>query len=251
MILLLLVVAVPQDTLHFDFTVLTVRSAVSVDARRAPAFDSLSLAGRLTVVLSDTVGGRVAHATIDSAASDRQTTTRSPQLGGSRYSTVLWYGERPSPVTTVGTSLSAMQGLPVVAALFPTIQPGVAINDRWVDTTEVEHVVAGVRSRGTRVTSWFVIDRRNDALLVSGDFAGSATATLDPSNTITLTQHGTVRTVVRPGAPADVAEVTDSADVALTLSGTVLHIRQLTQITLVRRGFMAPGRPNLRRRVPN
>ncbi|MEO8478238.1 MAG: hypothetical protein ABI542_01300 [Gemmatimonadota bacterium] len=251
MILLLVAVAVPQDTLHFDFTVQTVRSVVSAEAGRPPAFDSLALAGRLTVVLSDTIGGRVAHVRIDSVASDRRTATRGPQLGGSRYSAVLRYGERPSTVTPVGSSLAAMQGLPVVAALFPTIQPGVAINDRWVDTTEVEHVVAGVRSHGTRVTSWFVIDRRDDALLVSGTFADYAAAILDPSNTITLTQHGTVHTVVRPGSPADVAEVTDSADVALTLSGTVLRIRQLTQIRLVRRGFIAPGGPTLRRRVPN
>lgn len=251
MILLLLTLAVPQDTLHFDFTVQTARSVVSIDAGPSPTYDSLSLAGKVSVVLSDTIGGRVAHARIDSAASDRRTPARMPRLGGSHYSVMLRHGVSPSPVTTDSTSLPAMQGVPVVAALFPNIRPGVAINDRWVDTTEVEHVVAGVRSRGTRVTSWFVVDRRGDALLVSGSFRGSATATLDPSNTITLTQHGTVRTVVRPGWPADVAEVTDSADVALTLSGTVLRIRQLTQITLVRRGFTPPSRPNLRRRVPN
>jgi len=251
MILLLLALAVPQDTLHFDFTVQTVRSVVSVDAGRAPALDSLALAGRMTVVVSDTIGGRVAHARIDSAGPSQQTITRVPRFGGNRYTVILPQGAGPSPVTTEGTSLSAMHGLPVVAALFPALRPRAAINDRWVDTTEVDHVVAGVHSHGTRVTSWFVVDRQAEAFLISGSFAGSAAATIDPSNTIALTQRGSVRAVVRPGWPAEVAEVTDSADVQLTLSGTVLHVRQLTAITLVRRGYRPLGRPNLRRRVPN
>ncbi|HET9066495.1 MAG TPA: hypothetical protein VFN22_11810 [Gemmatimonadales bacterium] len=251
MMLLLLALVVPQDTLHFDFTVQTVRSVMPVGTGRPPVFDSLSVVGHLTVVLSDTVGGRVAHARIDSAGSSRQTVARVPQFGGNRYSVLLPQGRAPAPITTDETSLSAMHGLPVVAALFPAIRPRAAINDRWVDTTEVEHVVAGVRSRGTRITSWFVVDRRDDALLVSGTFAGSAAATLDPSNTITLAQRGSLRAVVRPGWPADVAEVTDSADVELMLSGTGLHVRQLTTVTLVRRNFRPSGRPTLRRRVPN
>lgn len=251
MILLCLSLLVPQDTLWFDFTVQTERSVVSVGGRSSPAFDSLALAGRLRLVLSDTVGGRVAHIRIDSVTSDRPASATRPQLGGSRYTVVLGHAEGPPPVATDSSSLAAMQGVPVVAALFPSLRDGIAINDRWVDTAAVDHVVAGVRSHGTRITSWFALDRRGDALLVSGRFRGAATATVDPSNTISLKQHGSVRAVVRPGWPADVSEVTDSAEVVLTLSGTALHIQQLTLITIVRRGFIPAERPNLRRRVPS
>lgn len=247
---LLLATLSAQDTLRFDFTVQTVRSIRPTSDGRAVAEDSLSVGGRLTVVLTDTVGGRVAHVRIDSAGPAQRRDRRPPQLTGTRYHLLLHPDGTQGAIETEGRSLDELQGLSVVAAMFPTVRSGIGIDGRWVDTTEVEHVVGGVRASGNRITQWHVLDRRDDRTLASGSFRGSSTAALDPSNTIAMTQLGTIRALVRAGWPAEVSQVVDTATVRMTLGGTTLTIAQHTVITVVRRGFRPIGAPNPRRRVP-
>lgn len=251
MIALLFAVMVPQDTLHYDFTVRTTRTVQTTDAARPAVLDSLALTGTLTLVLNDTLGGRVAQIRVDSTQILSSPSTRVPQLTGSRYTAFLPANGDGAVVSPVGASSATVQGLPVISALFPTLRSGVAINDRWVDTADVEHTVAGIHAEGKRITAWLAVDRQRDALLLSGTFTGSTAALLEQSTSMLLNQHGTIRTVIQPGNPANVSAITDSADVLVTLSGTTLRISQVTSITLVHREFRPRPRSFLRPRVPN
>lgn len=250
MIALLLLMAIPQDTVRYDFTLRTTNVASTPESSRPLPTDSLGLTGTIFATLADTVGGRVVRLTIDSTRALWTSRMRLPQLNGLRYSATLPLGGGEASVRAMSTSAASLQGLPIIAALFPAVRPGVAINDRWIDTVNVAHLMAGARSDGVRVVSWFAVDRQGGALLLTGTFLGTAAAILDPSTSLLLQQRGGVRTVVQPGEPAAVVEVTDTTGVQVVLSGNSLHVTQVSTITLVQREFRPTPRPGVRRRVP-
>lgn len=239
-----------QDTVGLRYTMTTVQQ-VTPAGRAAPTRHQIRAAGHLSVELRDTLGGVAVHIVVDSSTltSDRDApdTENLAIPVGTTFTLHLRGGHPMGAVMPDSHSLGALQAIPLVEALFPRLRPDATVDDRWTDTSTVTTAVAGMPSTGHRTTRWHVVDRQDGLMMVEGVTEALSTTTLDADNTLSVTQHGSVRAAVRLPGPVDAARVIDTATIDVRLGGVLLRVEQQTTITI---GRDPPPLRAPRRRVP-
>lgn len=179
----------------------------------------------VTVTMSDTTGGRLAHVVIDSlkvtangmlAAQYSQATAdalKGASLHGYIVDGKLQGAAKPSVEDNMAMSLV----MPVMNAMFPGVGPKAANTQAWTDTSRTDVTNEQMTQNSQAIVAWTVTGR--DGSLVSLTGAGTGTVTMEGAEqqaTGQVTTSVTVTSVV--GGPAKSAKMVSSQQLSVLIA---------------------------------
>jgi hypothetical protein len=192
-------------------------------AGQGVAKSDISSSAFVTVTMSDTTGGRLAHVVIDSVTmtatgplAGEYTQERAIALRGQSLHGYIVDGKM------VGAAKPSVEDNPVVTLVLPvmnTMFPGVgakASAQSWTDTTRSDLTTEAMTQHNQAVVAWTVTNRAGDILSLTG--AGTGTISMEaPDNQASgsVTTSVTVTTVI--GGPAKSTRLTSSQQLSVLI----------------------------------
>ncbi len=196
----------------------------------------------VTLTLSDTAGGRIAHLVIDSLA---VSATGQAAMGISQAAADALIGEWVHGYVVDGKlegattqSQEGNQLLSIVGGtlqgLFAGIDSRAASATSWSDTSAVESQVDETTRNTQTITDWSVTGRDGDAYMLSG--ASDGTVSMDsPEQQISGTIRNSITITSVIGGPSKAAILDSTQDLALLVSALPdplpLQVRQKFTVT--------------------
>jgi hypothetical protein len=220
---------VPAPPIHYRIDVKS-HQELDLSAVGQPSqVTDLTLAGFLTLTLTDTAGGQIANVVIDSIALPPGATLPA-QIGvtlesaaGISYHTFIVQGKPRGDVIPSRQNPLAAIFNGAVENLFPGIRAGSKMGDTWTDTTSASPSDQGLSRTTTNMTVWKVSAADGTSVTIEGTSTGtiigqvpSGAGPLDMKGTIT----GTRKATGAVGGP--VTSATIQAKQTATLSNTAL-----------------------------
>jgi hypothetical protein len=231
----------PLPAQHYKVEVTSTQN-VSMAAMGMPDQQvKLTSTGFLTVTMSDTTGGRLAHVTIDSSTFDGgelMAQLDPATLGDTKGAAFHFYvveGKIKDAGTPTVTNLRTMSLLPGVMMLFPAPKAGVKVGDNWTDTTRIDSTSAQGRVTGTNVTDWSVSGADGEALVLEGKVSGTTSIDMamgQMSGSTSGTQHIT-STPAGPAIAVDNVMQTDMS-MAMGATGQPINIKGTSILKIIR-----------------
>lgn len=179
----------------------------------------------VTLTMSDTTGGKIAHVVIDSL-----TFTATGQMAMQFSQTFAdslkgqWLHGYIVDGKMLGTAKPSVEGnvamslvMPVMNALFPGIGAKAANNQAWSDTTRSDVVNDQVTQHSQSVVAWTVTGREGGLLTLTG--AGTGTVSVEaPEQQATgqVTSSAAVTTVI--GGPSKSAKLTNAQELSVLIA---------------------------------
>jgi hypothetical protein len=197
----------------------------------------------VTVAMSDTTGGQLAHVVVDSLVLTavgqfeiEYTQTLADSLKGQWLHGYIVDGKlvgAAQPSVTDNVTINLV--MPVMNALFPGIGAKAASAESWPDTTRNENVTGEMTRRSQAIVQWTVTSREGDVLSVTG--AGTGTLSVEaPEQQATgqVTSTASVTTVI--GGPATAAKLANSQELSVLIPQLPdpLPVKIATEATLTR-----------------
>ena len=195
-----------------------------------------------TLTMSDTTGGQLAHAVIDSMAVDATgqaamafSQTAADGLKGESLHAYIKAGKvEGTPVPSVDNNPALALASPFLSAIFPGVRSGVESWADTVNTTADDGGQSGMNSQA--VVNWTVVGRDGAELKLTGEGAGTVSGEQN-GNQISGEVTNTFTVTSAPGGPASYAKMESNQDlliitmqapepiaVKVTTSGTVTSI---------------------------
>jgi hypothetical protein len=176
----------------------------------------------ITLTMSDTTGGKLAHVVIDS-----MTVAATGQLAGQfsqdaatalRGATLHAYvvdGKMSGPAKPSIEGNPAMNiAIAGMAALFPGVSSKATAGQGWVDTTRSESTTEAGTQNTEQVVTWTVSGREGATLTLTSSGTGTFSAeTSGQQITGTITSSGSVTSVI--GGPATSATINTTQDLSV------------------------------------
>jgi hypothetical protein len=211
----------------------------------APSTTKFDVSGFLSLTMSDTAGGQLAHAVIDSvtlpAGTELPPGMDDPaSAAGVSFHAYVVDGKvskipEPSSANNLAAIFSGTLGV-----LFPGVRANARMGDTWWDTTTTKTATSPTDTRtSTTITKWTVTAVNGSEITVQGDATGTSEGPVSTSAgelTLKGTMNGTRHVTVAPGAPASHADATATTDATLsspTLPAAVT-VKGTTTITVTR-----------------
>jgi len=142
----------------------------------------------LTITLTDTSGGKVVSAVVDSMVSDSAPVPKAvlDSVKGVRLHGLIDEGGHVSGVKTLRDTPLAAQMTDIISRLYPGIRPKVKQGDGWTDTTKVSSPTNGGTMNLQRITTYKATAKerhgRSDALKVDATFNSTVSGTQQTPN---------------------------------------------------------------------
>jgi hypothetical protein len=137
----------------------------------------LSMSAYVSISVSDSAGGQIAHVVIDSSAFDAGTFAAAmpPQMlqdpkGISLHA--FFVNGKTKSMQPSAENLQAMQLVPALQLLLAATHAA-APGDKWVDSTLADTTVAGGTSKANLVTTWTASRAPDGSVLLDGDVVGT------------------------------------------------------------------------------
>lgn len=191
----------------------------------------------ITLRLTDSAGGQVAHITIDSAGMDGG---EAMAMLGSEMTTVpagvffhffVKDGKPASDMTPSAMSLPVANLTGAIVVLFSDPKPTAKVGDIWTDTTVVDTAMAQGNSKVTTISKWKVSGMEAGGRVLDAD----ATGTMDidsPMGKMAGTTSGKQHLVTRPRGPLLRMSSDNISDMTMSMGTMQLSIKGTTKITI-------------------
>jgi hypothetical protein len=241
--LLLTLVAAPPASVapadSFRYRIVT-KSVQEVDASAVGQGSQnveVSTLGLITVHLTDSAGGKVAHITVDSAHMDggEMMAMLDPEMLKVPKGVFFHFFVKDGKV--IGDPSPSAMSLPVVnmmggiALLFTNPRPTAKIGDLWTDTTRIDTTTAQGKSSGSNIAKWkFAGMEANDRVL-EADITGTMEVD-SPMGKMSGTTSGKQRVVTRPQGPVVRLRSDILSDMVMALGTAAVNIRGTATVTV-------------------
>ena len=179
----------------------------------------------VTLTMSDTTGGRIAHLVVDSltVSADGQAAMMFNQAAADALIGEWVHGyvvdgkiEGAPSQSQEGNQILGLVGA-TLSGLFPGVGAKTATAPSWSDTTSVQSESDGTSRNVQTVVDWSVTGRDGDAYVLSG--AANGTVTMDsPEQQISGTVISNFSLTSTIGGPASVSTTTSMQDLSLLVS---------------------------------
>lgn len=180
----------------------------------------------VTVTMSDTAGGKLAHLVIDSLVAtptgmmaQQMTDEAIAEAKGAFFHLYVVNGKvsgTPKPSIESPVLGMVQQSL---SLLFPGHKMGAKVGDTWSDTTKSDTSNEGGSQTGTTVTEWKVLSLAGDGYVMEGESKGSMTATQGGGElNIATKMTGTQKVTTSASGPSSVGENTMKIDATVITS---------------------------------
>ncbi|MEO8479312.1 MAG: hypothetical protein ABI542_06720 [Gemmatimonadota bacterium] len=176
----------------------------------------------MSVTMSDTTDGQIAHVVVDSmlTSGKGQLEAQYPQalsdsVRGQFIHAYIVNGRlKGTPTFSVEGNLALALATQGLSALFPGVSDKAAGKKAWADTVNTNTVNNGADMNANQVVNWTVTGQQGEWLTVTGTGEGTLTGT-QGDNQITGTVKNTLAAVTRIGGPAKSAELNSTQDITL------------------------------------
>lgn len=156
-------------------------SELDLSAMGAPSQSVvISVSAWVSVTLSDTTGGKLAHVVVDSSSFDAGAITAAmpPEMTassqGSVFHVYLVNGKPHGPMLPTTPNMQAVQLVPGLELLLAGTRPTRAA-ETWIDSSKADTTVESVGAAVTRVTNWTAKAGAGGKLEVDGTWKGTTT----------------------------------------------------------------------------
>jgi hypothetical protein len=142
----------------------------------------------LTVTLTDTSGGKVVNAVVDSMVSDSAPVPKAvlDSVRGLPLHGLIDQGGHVSGVKPLRDTPLAAQMTDIISRLYPGLRPKIKQGDGWTDTTKVTSPTNGGTMNLQRITTYKATAKerrgRSDALKVDASFSSTLSGTQQTPN---------------------------------------------------------------------
>ncbi len=241
-LLLILVATPPADIApadSFRYRIVT-KSTQEVDASamgQPSQTVEVTTTALVTVSLTDSAGGQVAHITVDSAGIDAGEMAAMLDAELLKVPVGAFFHFFVKDGKVVGDRSPSVGSMPVanlmepVGMLFSNPRPAAVIGELWSDTTKVDTTTAQGRSSVTTVSRWKFAGMEQDGRVLEAESAG--TMDIDsPMGKMSGTVSGKQRLVARAKGPLVRLRSDTTNDMVMLLGTGQMNIKGKTTITV-------------------
>ncbi len=165
----------------------------------AEQHSSLDIAGFLTITLTDSAGGRIMRAVLDSIVPDSAGTIPREAFDsarGSSWHALVAKNGRISELTPIDTTIATSQFAGIIAAFFPRVKPGARVGDTWTDTLDFTNSSDNGTTTARAVTNFQAVSMEKregvKALHITSAFSSARTGTIpSPQGDLSIDGTGT------------------------------------------------------------
>jgi len=241
--LLLTLVAAPPTTLapadSFRYRIVT-KSVQEVDASavgQGTQNVAVTTTGLITVHLTDSAGGKVAHITVDSADMDggEMMPMLDPEMTKVPKGVFFHFFVKDGKI--LGDPSPSAMSLPVVnmmggvSLLFTNPRPTATLGDLWTDTTRVDTTTAQGKSVATNIAKWKFASMENGGRVLEADITGTMEVD-SPMGKLSGTTSGKQRMVTRAWGPAIRLSSDTMSDMVMALGTAAVNIKGTATVTV-------------------
>lgn len=227
----------PADSFRYR---LVTKSAQEIDmAALGQGVQSVEITSTalITVVMTDSAGGQVAHITVDSAGMDGgeamamlgEEMTTVPE--GVFFHFFVKDGKIASDATPSVMSVPVMNLIGPISMLFVNPKPTAKIGEFWTDTTTVDTTMAEGASKATTITKWKYSADETGGRVLDGEMTGTVTVD-SPMGQMHGTSSGSQQIVTRTRGPVVRVSNKTISDMVMAMGTASMNIKGTTTITV-------------------
>ncbi|MBL0179780.1 MAG: hypothetical protein IPP98_11730 [Gemmatimonadetes bacterium] len=191
----------------------------------------------ITLRLTDSAGGQVAHITVDSAGMDggEAMAMLGPEMTdvppGVFFHFFVKDGKPASDMTPSATSVPVLSLAAAIATLFTVPKPSAKVGDIWTDTTVVDTAVAQGNSKVTTISKWKVSSMEAGGRVLDADQTGVMEIET-PVGKMSGTTSGKQHLVTRARGPLVRMNSDTITDMVMMMGTTQLTVKGTAKITI-------------------
>ena len=221
--------------MHFTIVAKT-STQLDLSAMGAPAQDIvMTVSGFVSVMITDTVGGKLASIVVDSSRFDAGmfTTQMPPAMTASSQGTVfhvyLVNGKANAPISATPVSVQSAQLVPGIELMLAGMRP-TRLAESWVDTTKSDTALAEGSTASTRITTWTATAGNDGRMQTDGTWAGTTTVGAGPMK-LEMQMTGVVHVTGMPGALSETGRSTGNGQANMNMGGNSIPMKVTTEVT--------------------
>lgn len=191
----------------------------------------------ITLRLTDSAGGQVAHITVDSAGMDggEAMAMLGPEMTdvppGVFFHFFVKDGKPASDMTPSASSVPVLSLAGAIAALFTVPKPTAKVGDSWTDTTVVDTALAAGSSKVTTISKWKVSSMEAGGRVLDADQTGLMEVET-PMGKMSGTTSGTQHLVTRSRGPLVRMNSDTITDMVMAMGTMQMTIKGTTKISI-------------------
>jgi hypothetical protein len=216
-----LAIAPGQDTLHYRFESVNEQNIDASAAGQGVIEQTMTVAGRLSVFVSDTTDGRIAAVIVDTATVESSNPMMPAGMfkipGGTAFRLHVVEGRIIGGLEPNFSAPGSMLAMGVITSLFAPIKAGVAAGDSWTDTVVVDTTMAGAQTSGRTITAWRVIAVDGEMMTIEARDEGNASGGMGSQAMMNTVTHGTRRFETDRRGPVSRLEMTSEGDIQMEM----------------------------------
>lgn len=236
--MLLLVSSPAQDTLRFTFVTEMTQDVDASAMGQGKMQNTSSSSGRLSMVVGDTVGGKVFRITIDTATvSATNPMFAGPQFeipSGQHFLLVVAHGKVTGFTLPDAPTLGTMQMMAVLPMLTADPRDG-PVGTSWIDTTVTDSLVNDAQRVVTNdITTWRIASRDGETVTLEAVSSGTISADMGATGSMQTTSTGTQRRVSDRTGIANQSSVENHSQATLMMGDNAVEISQVLKASVSR-----------------
>jgi hypothetical protein len=198
---------------------------------------SITTTALITLRLTDSAGGQVAHITIDSAGMEggEAMAMLGPEMTevpkGVFFHFFVKDGKPASDMTPSATSLPVLNLAGAIAVLFTEPKPTAKVGDMWTDTTVVDTAMAQGSSKVTTISKWKVSGMEAGGRVLDAESTGTMEVDT-PMGKMSGTTSGRQHLVTRPRGPLARVTSDNITDMVMAMGTMQMNIKGTAKITV-------------------
>lgn len=189
----------------------------------------LSISAWVSVTLSDTTGGKLAHIVVDSSTFDagQFTSAMPPEMTassqGSIFHVFLVKGKPTTPMMPTPTNIQAAQLVPGIELLLTGVRQTRAA-ESWIDSSRADTTVADVGAAISRVTTWTAKAGSGGKLELEGNWKGTTTVGAGSPMKMEMQMSGTTHLSGVPGSLSE-GTSTGTGQANMNIAGSAIPMK--------------------------
>lgn len=227
----------PADSFRYRIVSVSNQEVDASALGQASQAVTITTTALITLRLTDSAGGQVAHITIDSAGMDggEAMAMLGPEMTtipeGTFFHFFVKDGKPASDMTPNATSVPVMSLVGAIVVLFADPKPTAKVGDMWTDTTVVDTAMAVGTSKVTTISKWKVSGMQAGGRVL--DATSTGTMDIDtPMGKMAGTTSGKQHLVMRARGPLLQMSTDAITDMTMSMGTMQMTIKGTTKISI-------------------
>ena len=188
----------------------------------------------VSVTVTDTVGGLLAHVVVDSSTFDAGALAgqlppeMSADAKGAFFHLYVINGKSKSAIIPTPLSVQAAQAATGIELVLNGLRMAKA-GDTWVDTTNTDTTSAAGGAKGTRIANWTATSEQGSALQLDATWTGTTSAGFGPTQ-LEMQVTGASHVTTVPGQLAEKATSNGSGSATMNAGGMNIPMKVTTDV---------------------